>query len=241
MTEPRSLEEAEGLLRKVLRQRTPGDLCPFCRAMTAHYQDCIAHELYALLARPASDVPSDGPAAGDRDEGPYRTEVDSDGLLVVGPGGEQWDMSEEDGIESLVDRLNALTAPSAGAPGASTSHCQGAGRWRLKPEKAGHMRTTIQVFDDFDGQWKDSFVGADATMTALMVHELNAPGASQPASDGLREALEEFGKVHATFNNMILAHKSDAEILRYLDRAMDHAAAQAGRALTASQQQAGQR
>jgi hypothetical protein len=37
----------------------------------------------------------------------YRIEVGNDGLLVVGPDDEQWDMSEEDGIASLVDRLNA--------------------------------------------------------------------------------------------------------------------------------------
>jgi hypothetical protein len=38
------------------------------------------------------------------------------------------------------------------------------------------------------------------------------------------KAADELLKVHATFNNMILSHKSDAEIVAYLDRAMDHVA-----------------
>jgi hypothetical protein len=68
----------------------------------------LGERIDAYLSRPVAD--------SSRSEGEYRIGVGNDGLLVVGPGDEQWDMSEEGGIESLVDRLNALSARSDAAP-----------------------------------------------------------------------------------------------------------------------------
>lgn len=77
---------------------------PPCDCPDCEHEDCAYKKRRNVEPAPAQ--------TGLR-EALYRVEVGGDGLLVVGPDGEQWDCSEEDGIEALVAALNARPATPA--------------------------------------------------------------------------------------------------------------------------------